>query len=190
MPKGVEDGILRGIYRLQSAAKKPAKAPRVQLLGSGSILLEVIAAAEILQQDFGVLADIWSVTSFNELRRDGLAVERYNRLNPAAKPRASYLEQVLDGCPGPVIAATDYIKAYADQVRSWVKPTYTVLGTDGFGRSATREQLRDFFEVDRNYVAYSALHALVQQGDIDSKILVKAAKQLGIDGTRADPVSV
>jgi len=190
MPKGVEEGILRGIYQLHSAPKKPVKATRVQLMGSGSILLEVIAAADILKQDYGVLADIWSVTSFNELRRDGLAVERYNRLNPKADPRSSYLEQVLEGHAGPVIAATDYIKAYADQVRSWVKGSYTVLGTDGFGRSATREALRDFFEVDRNHVAYSALYALAQQGEIDPKIVVKAAVDLGIDGDRADPVTL
>ena len=190
MPKGVEDGILRGIYKLRPAPKKRAKALRVQLMGSGSILREVLAAADILEQDFGVLADIWSVTSFNELRRDGLAVERYNRLNPGAKPRASYLEQQLSDEPGPVIAATDYIKAYADQVRSWVSSSYTVLGTDGFGRSATRENLRSFFEVDRYHVAYSALHALAEQGDIDAKTLAKAAAQLGIDGGRADPVSL
>lgn len=190
MPKGIEEGILRGIYLLRPAPKKRAKTLRVQLFGSGSILREVIAAADILEQDFGVLADIWSVTSFNELRRDGLAVERRNRLNPAAKTESSYLEQALEGHAGPVIAATDYIKAYADQVRSWVKAPYTVLGTDGFGRSATRERLRDFFEVDRNYIAYSALHGLAQQGDIDSKTLIKAAAQLGIDGDRADPVSI
>ncbi|MEL0081852.1 MAG: pyruvate dehydrogenase (acetyl-transferring), homodimeric type [Gammaproteobacteria bacterium] len=190
MPDGVEEGILRGIYKIRPAPKKPAKAPRVQLMGCGSILREVIAAADILQQDYGVLADIWSVTSFNELRRDGLAVERHNRLNPQATPQQSYLEQTLEGHPGPVIAATDYIKAYADQVRSWVPGAYTVLGTDGFGRSATRELLRDFFEVDRHYLAYSALHALAQQGDIDPKILVSAATQLGIDGQRPDPVSI
>ena len=190
MPNGVEEGILRGVYKLRPAPKKRAKAPRVQLMGSGSILREVLAAADILEQDFGVLADIWSVTSFNELRRDGLAVERHNRLNPAAKARTCYLEQQLSGEPGPVIAATDYIKAYADQVRSWVSAPYTVLGTDGFGRSATREDLRSFFEVDRYHIAFSALSALADQGEIDAKILIKAATQLGIDGGRADPVTV
>ncbi|MDF1819330.1 MAG: pyruvate dehydrogenase (acetyl-transferring), homodimeric type [Immundisolibacteraceae bacterium] len=190
MPKGVEEGILRGIYKLRPAPKKRGKAPRVQLMGCGSILREVIAAADILEQDFGVLADIWSVTSFNELRRDGLAVERHNRLNPGDKARVSYLEQQLEGEPGPVIAATDYIKAYADQVRNWVSSPYTVLGTDGFGRSATRENLRSFFEVDRYHVAFSALYALAEQGEIDSKTLKKAGAQLGIDGGRPDPVSV
>jgi pyruvate dehydrogenase E1 component len=190
MPKGVEEGILRGIYKLRPAPKKRGKAPRVQLMGCGSILREVIAAADILEEDFGVLADIWSVTSFNELRRDGLAVERHNRLNPDDKARVSYLEQQLEGEPGPVIAATDYIKAYADQVRNWVRSPYTVLGTDGFGRSATRENLRSFFEVDRYHVAYSALYTLAQQGEIDSKTLKKAGSQLGIDGRRPDPVSV
>ncbi len=190
MPKGVEEGILRGIYKLRPAPKKRGKAPRVQLMGCGSILREVIAAADILEQDFGVLADIWSVTSFNELRRDGLAVERHNRLNPGDKARVSYLEQQLEGEPGPVIAATDYIKAYADQVRNWVSSPYTVLGTDGFGRSATRENLRSFFEVDRYHVAFSALYALAEQGEIDAKTLKKAGTQLGIDGGRPDPVSV
>lgn len=190
MPKGVEEGILRGIYKLRPAPKKRGKAPRVQLMGCGSILREVIAAADILEQDFGVLADIWSVTSFNELRRDGLAVERHNRLNPDDKARVSYLEQQLEGEPGPVIAATDYIKAYADQVRNWVSSSYTVLGTDGFGRSATRENLRSFFEVDRYHVAFSALYALAEQGEIDLKTLKKAGTQLGIDGGRPDPVSV
>jgi len=190
MPKGVEEGILRGIYKLRPAPKRRGKAPRVQLMGCGSILREVIAAADILEQDFGVLADIWSVTSFNELRRDGLAVERHNRLNPGDKTRVSYLEQQMEGESGPVIAATDYIKAYADQVRNWVSSPYTVLGTDGFGRSATRENLRSFFEVDRYHVAFSALYALAEQGEIDARTLKKAGTQLGIDGGRPDPVSV
>ena len=190
MPKGAEEGILRGIYKFQQGAKKKAKQPQVQLLGCGSILLESIAAAALLEKDFGVCADVWSVTSFNELRRDGLDVERYNQRNPGKKQRVSYLQQVLKDQPGPVIAATDHMKIYADQVRNWVDAPYVVLGTDGFGRSATRENLRDFFEVDANHIAYHALYALAEQGEIDKKVLLKAAKTLAIDAERPNPVTV
>ncbi|MEO1828020.1 MAG: pyruvate dehydrogenase (acetyl-transferring), homodimeric type [Pseudomonas sp.] len=188
MPKGkdVEDGIMRGMYLLDSTGK-PGEL-HVQLMGSGTILREVREAAAILKEDFGVSADIWSVTSFNELRRDGLAVERDNRLHPTRKPKASFVEQCLDKRQGPVIAATDYIKLYADQIRQWVPAPYKVLGTDGFGRSDSRRKLRQFFEVDRHWVAYTALSALVEQGKLKPKVLTDALKAFGIDPAKTNPL--
>ena len=198
LPKGATDGILRGLYRLPGAAgDKPATAkktrgkasPRVQLLGSGAILGETLAAAELLRE-YGVEADVWSATSFNELRRDGLSVQRWNRLHPTSKPRKSYVEQCLDGTDGPVIAATDYMQAYADQIRPWVRGRYEVLGTDGFGRSDTRRRLRQFFEVSREHIAYAALKALADEGTLPAKTVTDAAKKLGIDAGRPDPATV
>ena len=188
MPKGkdVEDGIMRGMYLLDSTGK-PGEL-HVQLMGSGTILREVREAAAILKEDFGVSADIWSVTSFNELRRDGLAVERDNRLHPTRKPKASFVEQCLDKRQGPVIAATDYMKLYADQIRQWVPAPYKVLGTDGFGRSDSRRKLRQFFEVDRHWVAYTALSALVEQGKLKPKVLTDALKAFGIDPAKTNPL--
>lgn len=188
MPKGkdVEDGIMRGMYLLDSTGK-PGEL-HVQLMGSGTILREVREAAAILKEDFGVSADIWSVTSFNELRRDGLAVERDNRLHPTRKPKASFVEQCLDKRQGPVIAATDYMKLYADQIRQWVPALYKVLGTDGFGRSDSRRKLRQFFEVDRHWVAYTALSALVEQGKLKPKVLTDALKAFGIDPAKTNPL--
>lgn len=188
MPKGkdVEDGIMRGMYLLDSTGK-PGEL-HVQLMGSGTILREVREAAAILKEDFGVSADIWSVTSFNELRRDGLAVERDNRLHPTRKPKASFVEQCLDKRQGPVIAATDYMKLYADQIRQWVLAPYKVLGTDGFGRSDSRRKLRQFFEVDRHWVAYTALSALVEQGKLKPKVLTDALKAFGIDPAKTNPL--
>ena len=184
--KGVEDGIIRGMYLLEEASK-PAKL-HVQLMGSGTILREVREAAKILADDFGVTSDIWSVTSFNELRRDGLAVERQNRLHPGKKAQTSYVEQNLAGRNGPVVAATDYMKLYAEQIRQWVPGTYKVLGTDGFGRSDTRRKLRHFFEVDRYWVAYTALSALAESGAIKPKVLTDALKAFGIDPDKTNPL--
>ncbi len=188
MPKSkdVEEGIMRGMYLLEEA-KKPAKL-HVQLLGSGTILREVIEAANILKEQFKVTADIWSVTSFNELRRDGLDVERWNRLHPTKTAKVSFVERNLAKRAGPVIASTDYMKLFADQIRQWVPGTYKVLGTDGFGRSDSRRKLRHFFEVDRNWVAYSALVALVESGDLDSKVLGDALKSFGIDPGKTNPL--
>ena len=162
----------------------------MQLLGSGTILREVIAAAELLQKDFGVAADIWSVTSFNELRRDGLDCERWNMLHPEAKRRASHVEQCLAGRNGPVIAATDYIKAYADQIRPYIPGRYKVLGTDGFGRSDTRRKLRRFFEVDRFHVAVAALKALADEGALDRSEVSKAIRLYDIDPDKPNPATV
>jgi pyruvate dehydrogenase E1 component len=190
MPEGCEDGIRRGMYLFSAAEGLPDDAPRVQLLGSGTILREVIAAASLLAEDFGVAADVWSVPSFTELRRDGLAAERWNMLHPVDEPRRSYVEACLGGREGPVVAATDYVKAYADQIRPFVPRRYRVLGTDGFGRSDYRRTLRSFFEVDRHYVALAALGALAADGAVPAKVAAEALERYGIDPDKPDPVLV
>jgi pyruvate dehydrogenase E1 component len=189
MPAGAEEGILRGMYLLSEAPKR-SKRPRVQLLGSGTILREVMAAAELLRDDFDVHADVWSVTSFTELRRDGIAVERWNMLHPTSKPRKAYVSQSLAGRRGPVIASTDYIRAFADQIRQWVPAPYRVLGTDGFGRSDTRRALRRFFEVDRHYVAVAALKELADAGEIEPAVVKEAIGRYEIDPEAPLPTSV
>jgi len=189
MPKGAEEGIIKGMYLL-SAGKAKAKAPTVQLMGSGTILREVIAAADLLEKDFGVAADIWSVTSFNELRRDGIDCERWNMLHPEDKPHASYVEQCMTKHAGPVIAATDYIKSYADQIRAFLPGHFKVLGTDGFGRSDTRKKLRHFFEVDRYYVALAALKALADEGTIAASEVSRAIKLYNINPDKPNPTTV
>jgi pyruvate dehydrogenase E1 component len=168
-----------------------ALSARVELLGSGSMLREVIAGAELLEGVFGVAADIWSVPSFNELRRDGLVVESWNRLLPEAEPRLSYVEQCLKDRQGPVIAATDYMRTYADQIRPFVPNRYVVLGTDGFGRSDTREKLRRFFEVDRHHVAVAAMKALADTSEaVSPKKVAEAIGKYGIDPEAPSPVRV
>lgn len=189
MPKGAEVGIVKGMYLFSEGAAK-AKAPKVQLLGSGTIMREAIAAAELLEKDFGVSADLWSVTSFNELRRDGLDCERWNMLHPESKPRVSFVEQCLAKRSGPVIAATDYIKSYADQIRPYVAARYKVLGTDGFGRSDTRKKLREFFEVDRHYIVLAALKALADEGTIEAVQVSRALKLYGINPNKPNPTTV
>jgi pyruvate dehydrogenase E1 component len=191
MPEGVEADILKGMYLLREAqVARKDRSPRVQLLGSGTILREVIAAADLLERDFGVKADIWSATSFNELRRDGIDVERWNRLHPLEKPRRSHVEHCLAERPGPVIAATDYMRNYADQIRPYVRGRYTVLGTDGFGRSDTRRALRSFFEVDRHHVAVAALKALADEGTLTVEKVAEAIERYGIDPSKPNPVGV
>jgi pyruvate dehydrogenase E1 component len=187
MPKGAEEGIIKGMYKFSAGSAK-AKA-KVQLLGSGTILREVIAAAELLEKDFGIGADVWSVTSFNELRREGIDCERWNTLHPEATARASYVEQSLDA-KTPVIAATDYIRSYADQIRTFVKAPYKTLGTDGFGRSDTRKKLRGFFEVDRYYVTVAALKSLADAGTIPASEVTKAIKQYKINPDKPNPTTV
>ncbi|MBX9347868.1 pyruvate dehydrogenase (acetyl-transferring), homodimeric type [Chromobacterium vaccinii] len=177
MPAGAEEGILKGMYLLQDGGDAKVK---VQLMGSGTILREVMAAADLLKADFGIGADIWSVTSFNQLRRDGMEAERHNLLNPTAEARSSYVEQQLAGRNGPVIAATDYIRNYADQIRAYVPGRFVVLGTDGFGRSDSRANLRSFFEVDRYHVALAALSALARDGKIDGAKVAEAITKYGI----------
>ena len=165
MPEGAEAGILAGMHAIAESAEA-----KVQLLGSGTILREVLAGAELLREDFGVDSDVWSVTSYTELRRDGMEVERHNRLHPTAEPRRSYVEESLGGRSGPVVAATDYLRALPDSIRPWVDAPFTVLGTDGFGRSDYRKALRRFFEVDRHHVAVAALHALGRDEDAKAAI--------------------
>ena len=191
LPLGAEEGIIKGMYLLKGQAEDGGqKKPVVQLMGSGTILREVIAAAELLEKDFGVASDIWSVTSFNELRRDGLDSERWNMLHPEAPRRASFVEQCLAGHNGPVIAATDYIKSYADQIRPYIPGRYKSLGTDGYGRSDTRKKLRRFFEVDRYYVALAALKALAEEGAIEAKEVSRALKLYKINPDKPNPVTV
>ena len=194
MPDGVEKGILRGMYLLRessTAGKVKKDQLKVQLLGSGTILREVIAGAELLEKDYGISADIWSVTSFNQLRRDGLDTQRWNTLHPEDTPRQSYVAQCLKDRSGPVIAATDYMKAYADQIRAFLPtPHYAVLGTDGFGRSDTRRALRRHFEVDRHYVAVAALNALADQELVSRAKVAEAIKRYGVDPEKPSPTSV
>jgi pyruvate dehydrogenase E1 component len=187
VPQGVEEGILKGMYLLRESKSK-AKT-RVQLMGSGTILREVLAAAELLETDWGVAADVWSATSFTELRRDGLAVERWNLLHPEEKPRQSYVATCLAKHKGPVVAASDYMKIFADQIRPFVprERVFRVLGTDGFGRSDSRAKLREFFEVNRAFVAVAALSALAEQGEGKAKAVVEAIRKYGIDPEKPDP---
>jgi len=188
MPKNTEQGILRGMYRFKAADKH--RKLHVQLLGSGTILREVIAAGELLEQDFAVSSDVWSVTSFNELRREGLDVQRWNMLHPDQKPRSSYVAENLKDAMSPTIAATDYMKIHADQIREFVPVRYAVLGTDGFGRSDTRMQLRKFFEVNRYYIVIAALKALADDGTVPAKTVTAAIKKYGIDPEKPNPVTV
>jgi pyruvate dehydrogenase E1 component len=188
MPEGAREGILRGMYRLPGGGS--GKGPRVQLLGSGTILREVVAAAELLAADWGVASDLWSCTSFTELRRDGIACARWNMLHPADKPRLSHVEQCLAGTKGPVIASSDYVRAFADQIREFVPRRYKALGTDGFGRSDSRENLRRFFEVDRHYVAVAALKALAEEGEIPAAKVAEAIRKYGIDADKPAPWTV
>lgn len=187
MPVGVEEGIIRGIYLFKKA--EPAKL-QVQLFGSGAILREVIAASELLKNDFNISAEIWSVTSFNELRREGIEIERYNRLNPEKTPKITYLEKTLGKHQGPIIAATDYIRAYAEQLRPYLARSYTVLGTDGYGRSDTRKNLRGFFEVDRYSITIAAIHALAKEGKLPIKTVTSAMQKYEMNPNKPNPMTV
>ena len=189
MPEGANEGILKGMYLFRES--KEVKKPRVQLMGSGTILREVIAAAELLELDWGVVSDIWSCTSFTELRRDGMAVERHNLLNPEARPQTPHVAQQLKGHKGPAVAATDYMRSFADQIRPYINDRkFTVLGTDGFGRSDTRKQLRKFFEVNRYYVVIASLKALADEGQIPLKTVSEAIKKYGIEASKPAPWTV
>mgnify|MGYP003645645594 CR=1 FL=1 len=187
MPKGVEEGIIKGMYLYQKGGKAKHQ---VQLMGSGAILNEVIAAADLLKKDFDVSADVWSVTSFGELRRDGADKERDHMLAPDKKPKVAYVEECLTGHAGPVIAATDYVRAYPNMIRPYLNRTMVSLGTDGFGRSDTRERLREFFEVNRYYVVVAALYALVKDGEIPAAKVKEAIKKYGIDPKKPNPLTV
>ncbi len=187
MPKGAEAGILKGMY---SFSKSKAKGPKVQLMGSGVILREVIAAAELLEKDWGVSPDVWSVTSFTELRREGLDAERWNMLNPEKKQKQSYVAECLNGAEGPVISSTDYMKSFADQIRNFIPQRFVSLGTDGYGRSDSREALRSFFEVDRYYVVLAALKALADDGKLPASKAAEAIKKYNINISRPNPTTV
>jgi pyruvate dehydrogenase E1 component len=188
MPKGCEEGILKGIYLLDKVGSARAK-KKVKLLGCGTILVQVREAARILSEEFSVSSEVYSVPSFNELGRDGIDCDRFNMRNPEAKQKVAYITEVLsEGNDGPTIAATDYIKSYADQVRNFVPGAYRVLGTDGFGRSDSRPNLRRHFEVDPQNIAYAALYELHKSGEIDAATLAKAHKSLEIDGDKINPL--
>ena len=190
MPAGAEAGILKGMYLLREGTGKKG-APKVQLLGSGTILREVIAGADLLEKEYGVSADIWSVTSFNELRRDGLDAQRWNMLHPEQPPRMSHIEECLKDRNGPVIAATDYMKLFADQVRGFIPGRkFFALGTDGFGRSDTREKLRGFFEVNRHYVAVAALKSLADEELVPQSTVAAAISKYGINPEKPNPTTV
>jgi pyruvate dehydrogenase E1 component len=187
MPEGVEEGIIEGVYLLRRAPARDGL--RVQLMGAGTILREVEAAASILEKDYQVAADIWSLTSVNQLQREGKSALRWNMLHPLEEPRVPYLTRQLQGHEGPVVVATDYIKAYTDQLREFVPGRYVVLGTDGFGRSDTRDKLRKFFEVSREYIVIAALKALADEGKFEPERLVEAMRSLGISADKTDPLT-
>ncbi len=187
MPEGAAEGIRRGMYLLRPSADQDQGEPRVQLLGCGSILREVLAAAEMLEDDWDVAVDVWSCPSFTELRRDGLAADRQGLLHPGQPAPRAYVSECLGKTSGPVIASTDYMKSYADLIRPWVPRRYVTLGTDGFGRSDTREALRHFFEVDRRWVVVAALKALADDGVLDVKNVKEALERYGIDPGKPDP---
>ena len=188
MPKDAEDGIIKGMYQLLIGSKPKAKDHKVTLMGAGTILNEVVAAAALLKESFGVEADIWSLTSVNELVREGQAVDRWNLLHPTETPRRSYIEHQLVGLDNPVVIATDYMKAYAEQLRRYISAPLHVLGTDGFGRSDSRETLRKFFEVDRFFIVVSALKGLADTGIIDTAVVAEAIARYGIDPEKANPL--
>jgi len=192
MPEGAAADIIKGMYLLRRGDEPKGKArrPRVQLLGSGTILRQVIAAADLLASDWGVDADVWSCPSFTELARDGYAATRWNTLNPTETPRQSHIERCLGPTRGPVIAATDYVRAFAEQIRAWVPRRYAVLGTDGFGRSDTREKLRGFFEVDGRYVTIAALKALADEKALPAEKVATALEKYGIDRGKPAPWTV
>jgi pyruvate dehydrogenase E1 component len=199
MPEGCYDGIIKGMYLVRDAggekgkSKGKAAVPRVQLMAAGGALREALRAAELLDADFGVKADVWSCPSYSELSRDGFDCERWNRLHPEAKaPRIAYMTACLANHDGPVIAASEYVRAVADQVRAFVPEgrLFTVLGADGFGRSDTREHLRDFFEVDAHWIAHAALAALAKEGKVNAKDVARALKEYQLDPERPNPITI
>jgi len=186
LPAGAAPGIVRGGYRLRAGGKRKLRAT---LLGSGTILREVLAAAELLETQFQVSADVYSITSFSELRREGLECERWNLLHPAEPARVPYVQELLGQQPAPVVAATDYMRTVPDQIRQWLPGSYVTLGTDGFGRSDARAPLRRHFEVDRHFIALAALKALADAEQIDRLVVTKALAQFGIDPAKPNPLN-
>ncbi len=188
MPKGAEEGILRGMYRVRPAANKKSKL-RAQFFGSGAILREALKAQETLQEKYNVAADVWSVTSYKSLYMDGLQTERWNLLHPAQKPRVPYVTQTLADAPGPLVAATDYLRALPNSIAKWMPRRLAALGTDGFGRSEGRASLRDFFEIDARFITLATLHELQLEGKIQASVVQKAIKELEINSEKRDPVN-
>jgi pyruvate dehydrogenase E1 component len=186
MPKGAKDGILKGMYVIKPTGTPKAKL-RAQLFGSGTILTEALKAQEILETKYNVGADVWSVTSYGNLYKDGHAAERWNRLHPTAKPRVPYVTDVTKDAPGVFVAASDYLKVLPDVIDRWLPRPLHSLGTDGFGRSETRAALRDFFEVDSRFIVVATLYALMQEKQVDAKVVEKAIKDLGINPEKVDP---
>ncbi len=186
MPEGAEEGILKGMYRLPSSRKGDIK---LQMMGSGTILREVEAAADVLEAEYGVSADVWSVTSFSELRRDGIDCERWNTRHPESTPRKPYVAQCLSDAEGPFVAATDYMRIVPDQIREWVPGRFSVLGTDGFGRSDGRDALRQHFEVNCDNVVLAALKALADEGKLEMSLVSDAMKKMNIDSDKPNPVT-
>jgi pyruvate dehydrogenase E1 component len=187
-PEGSDEGILKGMYLLKENNNKGKI--KVQLLGSGTILREIIAASRILSEDYGVDSDIWSVTSFNELRKDGMEIERWNLLNPTVKKKKTYVEECLDKRDGPIIAASDYVRSFSDQIRPYTEKPFYSFGTDGFGRSDTRKNLRKFFEVDKEHIVAYTLSALAKEQLIASEKAEKAIKKFNIDKNKAFPTKL
>jgi pyruvate dehydrogenase E1 component len=188
MPEGVRDGVLKGLYRFR-ATSSPNLPARAQLFGSGAILPEVVKAQEILESKYSVAADVWSVTSYSELYRDGHACERWNMLHPTEPPRVPYVTQCLKDAPGVLVAASDYVKALPDSIDRWLPRPLTTLGTDGFGRSESRAGLRDFFEVDYRYVIVAALAALAREGRLDASVVQQAIKTHNINPDKSNPAT-
>ena len=187
MPEGVEEGILKGLYKYKKGST--GKKHKVQLFGSGSIMMSAIKAQALLE-DYGVSADVWSGTNYNQLRREALACERWNMLHPEEKPRTSYLEDTLKDEEGTFVAVSDNVKLQSDQISQWVPGGLYSLGTDGFGRSETRENLRRFFEVDTESTVIGVLYALLKKGEIDKKVVKQAITDLGVDPEKSFPVLV
>ncbi len=188
-PDGVDEGIVRGLYRFATAPELEHPKGEVRLVGSGSILQQVLAARDLLAEKFGIAAEVYSATSFQQLRRDADAAERWNRLHPDRKPRVPYVAQVLGQDGGPIVVATDWIRELPDLVARWLPQPYLVLGTDGFGRSDTREALRDYFEIDAPHIAAAALAGLTRCGSLEPKAAAKAIRELGVRPDAADPLS-
>jgi len=188
MPEGAEKGILAGLYRFR-ASELGEHRPRVQLFGSGSVLTEALRAQKILAERYGVGADVWSATSYKELRREALECERVNRLHPDAAPRVPYVTRALSGARGPVVAVTDFLKLVPEMIARWVPQGLTPLGTDGYGRSASRAELRRFFEIDAEHIALAALTELARRGEVERTLPARALAELGLDAGKADPVA-
>jgi pyruvate dehydrogenase E1 component len=186
MPQGIEEGILKGLYRFRPAEAGARSA--VNLFGSGTILQSVLKAQRLLSDQYGIAADVWSATSYQQLRNEALSADRWNRLHPEAEPRRPYVESLLEEIEGPIVAAADFVKAVPDMIRPWVRREFVTLGTDGFGRSDTREALRRHFEVDAEHIVVAALYALLKTGQVPASKVSEAIRTLGIDADGPDPL--